>query len=121
MIVEPLTATKSDSQATLEDLCRAFAAGHLPTRFYQLLHIALPIGIQLWQWNWPRLALLMFTVTAFAVWALCEKHRHGLNAHRHAGLVAGIRHVAAATAIVIGGSLALETFVRVLASGWRGV
>jgi hypothetical protein len=121
MIVQPAPATKIDSQPTFEELCRALAAGHLPTRFYQLLHLALPIGVQLWLWGWPRLALLMFTVTAFAVWALCEKHRNGPNAHRSRRLLAGIRHVAAATAIIIGGSLALETFVRVLASDWRGV
>ena len=112
---------KTRRNETLEDLLRALAAGHLPAQFYQVLHVALPIGVQLWLWNWPRLALLMFAITAFAVWALCEKHRNGPNAHRRSRIIAAIRHAAAATAIIIGGSLTLETFVRLLASGWRGV
>ena len=114
-MTESPSAVTQKPEPTLEALLKSIAAAQMPSRFYQLLHIAIPWGIQLWAWGWYRAAGWMFALGFFAVWALCEKRRASaeLTDWRDT-LNSGFRAASAALAGLTTAVLLVEGFVQLL-------
>lgn len=114
--------THVDDDPTLANLLRSFAFGHFPTRFYQLLQLALPLAAQAWFIGFPRVAGWLLVLSAFGIWALCEQRveRDALAVDvyhvdaRPSTLARLARRVAGFSAGILAGGLAFEAFVRVL-------
>ncbi|MES2179706.1 MAG: hypothetical protein V4550_17740 [Gemmatimonadota bacterium] len=51
----------------------SIAIRQVPARFYLLMQVAAPAGLQLWAWGWHRSALALAVVSTFGLWALFEK------------------------------------------------
>src|SRR6185369_897845 len=65
--------TRADDEPTLPNLLRSFAFGHFPTRFYQMLQLALPLSAQAWLLGFPRVAGWLLVLSAFGIWALAAQ------------------------------------------------
>jgi hypothetical protein len=60
-------------EPTLAAMLRAFAHDQVPSRFYLFLQLGLPWAVQFWLWGWPRTSALLFALSMFGIWALCEQ------------------------------------------------
>ena len=109
------SAVAKPPEPTLDALLKAIAAAQMPSRFYQLLHFAIPWAIQLWAWGWYRAAGWMFALGFFAAWALCEKRRASavLTDWRDT-LNSGFRILSAVLAGLTSAVLLVEGFVQLL-------
>jgi hypothetical protein len=64
---------------TLGALLRSVAYTRLPTQFYQMLQLAIPLAFQFWSYGLYRTALWMVVVSLFGIWALCVKRLDGTD------------------------------------------
>ena|SRR5579885_2024756 len=70
----PIASGASESEPTLGALVHTIAHRRLPTQFYQLLQLAIPIAIQMASLGYYRLAGWLVVASVFGIWALCVKH-----------------------------------------------
>ena len=109
------SAVAKAPEPTLDALLKTIAAAQMPSRFYQLLHFAIPWAIQLWAWGWYRAAGWMFALGFFAVWALCEKRSESEQlTDWQATLNSGFRTLSAGLAGLTTAILLVEGFVQLL-------
>jgi hypothetical protein len=107
-------------EPTLATLLRSVAYTRLPTQFYQLLQLAIPMAFQFWSYGLHRTAGWMIVVSLFGLWALCVKRLENTDEHdvRFAwprigrGLTKGIGGALA-------GILAIEAVVRFMTFVFR--
>jgi hypothetical protein len=107
---EPARAPGAGADLTLDELLHSVAYTRLPTQFYQLLQLAIPLAAELWSWGWRQAAGWMVVVSLYGIWALCAKRldeaepeerlspwlRIGRSLSKSAGMaVAGVLGVAA--------------------------
>src|SRR4051812_1410569 len=64
-------------RSTLGELLQKTAHAKLPSQFYGLLQICLPLAYQSWTWGFHRTAGWMIVVSAFGLWALGQQHLMG--------------------------------------------
>lgn len=91
----------------------------VPTRLYQLLHLALPLAVDFAFRGWWRPAAAALAITAFGAWGLADRWLWNASesdaARPWATLLArGARVVAGTVAAVVAAGLALELFLRLL-------
>lgn len=72
----------SSGSATLGDLLFRVAFAQLPSRFYGLLQLCMPVAIQFWTAGWHRTAGWFFAASSFGLWALAQQRLAG---HADAG------------------------------------
>ena len=114
-MTESPTGVAQRPEPTLDTLLKSIAAAQMPSRFYHLLHFAIPWGLQLWAWGWYRAAGWMFALGFFAIWALCEKRRASVQlTDWRATLNSGFRAVSALLAGLTSAALLLEGFVQLM-------
>ena len=119
--------TWADDEPTLPNLLRSFAFGHLPTRFYQMLQVALPLSAQAWLLGFPRVAGWLLMLSAFGIWALAahRMERDSLAADVYdvpaqpSKLARVARRLAGFTAGALAGGLAIEAVVKLLSFVFR--
>lgn len=123
--VEPAAEAKPTSQATLGELLEGTAYAQLPSRFYGMLQLCLPLAVQCWMWGLPRTAGWLAVISAFGLWALARQRTHGhadaidessalTSARSHRGW-RFLRSVAATGGSIGALVLILEGFARILA------
>jgi hypothetical protein len=71
--IEPSSAPAPRSDPTLDELLHSVAYTRLPTQFYQLLQLAIPLAAELWSKGWHQSAGWAALVSLYGVWALCAK------------------------------------------------
>jgi hypothetical protein len=71
--VEPAGAPGPGSDLTLDELLHSVAYTRLPTQFYQLLQLAIPLAAELWSKGWHQSAGWAALVSLYGVWALSAK------------------------------------------------
>ena len=116
------SVTSTEDEPTLPNLLRSFAFGHFPTRFYQMLQLALPLAAQAWLTGFPRVAGWLFVLSAFGIWALSAQRmeRDSLAVDVYdvdappSKLARVARRLAGFTAGALAGGLAIEAVVRLL-------
>src|SRR4051812_30177924 len=62
---------------TLSEVLQKTAHAQLPSQFYGLLQLSLPLAYQAWTWQFYRTAGWLFVVSAFGLWALGQQHLKG--------------------------------------------
>lgn len=111
-------------EPTLAEVLTRTVRTTVPTRLYQLLHLALPLAIDFGFRGWWRPAALALAVTAFGAWGLADRWLWGLaeDAYEH-GSPPSLRRVrmirlarvfAGTVAAILSGTLALELFLGLL-------
>jgi hypothetical protein len=106
-------------EPTLGVWLRGLASAQWPGRFYQLLQLSAPAGLQLWAWGWVRSAGWMAAISAFGIWALCQQAVEQDLEEGVPGRARGIwLRIGRRSAGLVAGALALglmgEAFVRLL-------
>jgi hypothetical protein len=108
------------AEPTLGEVLTRAVRTTVPTRLYQLLHLALPLAVDFAFRGWWRPAGWAVAVTAFGAWGLADRwlwnsatidearSRWSTRFARMARLIAG------ATAATLGAVLLLEVFLRLL-------
>jgi hypothetical protein len=107
-------------EQTLGALLRSIAYTRLPTQFYQVLQLAIPMAFQFWSYGLRRTALWMVVVSLFGIWALCVKRLEGTDPRdrRFAWPRIG-RSLSLGGAGALAGVLAVETAIRFMAFVFR--
>jgi hypothetical protein len=109
------------AEPTLGELLTRAVRTAVPTRLYQLLHLALPLAVDFGFRGWWRPAALALAVTAFGAWGLADRWLWNVASDQYARpsrwrrrLVTGARLLAGTTAATLSGVLLLELFLRLL-------
>lgn len=112
------------AEPTLGELLTRFARTTIPTRLYQLLHLAFPLAVDCAFHGWWRAAAWATAVTAFGAWGLADRWlwnaaEYGYETDEQprgwrVPLARAIRITAGATAATITTLLALELFLHLL-------
>lgn len=107
-------------EPTLAALLRAVADTRLPTQFYQLLQLAIPLAAQCWSYGWYRAAGWCVVTSLFGIWALCVQRLEDaeLEDVRLAWHRIG-RRLSKGFGGVLATALAVEAVVRFLAVVFR--
>jgi hypothetical protein len=107
-------------EPTLATLLRSVAYTRLPTQFYQLLQLAIPLAFQFWSYGLRRTAGWMIVVSLFGLWALCVKRLENTDAHdvRFAWPRIG-RSLTKGIGGALAGTLAIEAVVRFMTFVFR--
>ena len=114
---EPYSPTTSSDapEPTLGALLSDVVRTGVPSRFYQLLHLGVPFGIQLAAMGWWRSAGWAFGAAAFGAWALAEGAvRRSIDPDRPTWSIRAVRLVSGASAAMITAVLLVELFVHLL-------
>jgi len=61
------------AELTLDELLHSAAYTGMPTQFYQLLQLAIPLAAELWSIGWHQSAGWMALISLYGLWALCAK------------------------------------------------
>ena len=98
----------------------AIAIRHVPARFYLMMQLAAPAGVQLWAMGWRRTALWLGVASVFGLWALLEQRADHASesdmGNPAPGLAFRVAHrVLGAAAGVTAFGLLLEMFVQLMA------
>src|SRR5438105_10970016 len=112
---------------TLGALMRRVVGAEVPTRFYALLQVSLPLAWQCWTWGWRRSAGWLLVASAFGIWALAQQR---IDGYVDDGLVVPIRKgwssawrtlrvVAAAIGCLTTLALVLEGFAQLMAGVFK--
>jgi hypothetical protein len=119
--VEPSVRDEKVGEPTLAGLLTHAVRTSVPTRLYQLLHLALPLAVDFAYRGWWRPAAAAVALTAFGAWGLADRWlwnadergspRRGLTRIAHVG-----RAIAGVTAATLASLLILELFLRLLGS-----
>ena len=118
MTVPPTSTTKAVADArepTLAALLADIVRDGVPSRFYQLLHLGVPFGIQFALMGWWRTAGWAFGAAAFGAWALAERAVRRADDPTNPSLQQRVvRAVAAVAAASLPAVLLLELFIHLL-------
>ena len=68
---------ESTSRATLGEILRRAAYAQLPSRFYGVLQLCVPLAVQFWTWGWRRTAGWLVVASTFGIWALAQQQIDG--------------------------------------------
>ena len=103
-------------EPTLGALTTRFVRTTVPRRLYQLLHLALPVAIDVALRGWWRTAGWSLAIAAFGAWGLADRWLADSAADnpQRARWVRGVRIVAGMLAVVPPAILVLEAFLRLL-------
>jgi hypothetical protein len=111
---------------TLPAALRSLSLTQLPSRFYLVLQVAVPMAFQFGSWGWRRAAASMVVVSAFGVWALCEQRIDQSRGSDEAmsnpapGALFRLLHtVAGVIAGLTGAGLVVDAIIRFLSVGFR--
>ena len=93
----------------------------IPTRLYQLLHLAFPLAVDFAFRGWWRPAAAAVAVTAFGAWGLADRWLWNAAADdrptgSRIGVVRAARAAAGIVAVSLGALVLLELFLRLLGS-----
>jgi len=109
------------AEPTLGELLTRAVRTTVPTRLYQLLHLAFPLAVDFAFRGWWRPAAWALAVTAFGAWGLADRwlwnvarDEYGRPSRWRLRLVRGARFVAGTTAATLLAALMLELFLRLL-------
>jgi hypothetical protein len=116
---EPSIADQPITEPTLAEVLTGAVRTTVPTRLYQLLHLALPLAVDFAFRGWWRPAAFALAVTTFGAWGLAD--RWLWNAAEDAQprgwpirIVRLGRAVAGTVSATLAAVLLLELFLRVL-------
>ncbi len=119
--LEPSIANEPLAEPTLGEVLTQAVRTAVPTRLYQLLHLALPLAVDFAFRGWWRPALGALAVTAFGAWGLADRWLWNASAYEYEEqrgwrmrLARIARGVAGTVATLAAGGLALELFLRLL-------
>jgi len=101
-------------EPTLGVLLRSVAYTRMPTQFYQLLQLAVPLAAQFWSYGLRRTAGAMIVVSLFGIWALCVKRIDEVDDDSRARWPRVGRRIAAGLGGALAAGLVLEGFVQVM-------
>jgi len=76
-MLEGIRSRESSRAGTLGDLLRRVAFAQLPSRFYGLLQLCVPLAGQLWLAGWHRSAGWCLAASSFGLWALAQQRLEG--------------------------------------------
>ena len=114
--LEPSTADRPAAEPTLGEVLTRAVRTAVPTRLYQLLHLALPLAVDFAFRGWWRPAAGALAVTAFGAWGLADRWlaeaEHATPARRR--LVQAARVIAGVLAAAPPAVLVIEAFLRFL-------
>jgi hypothetical protein len=116
---EPSVAGHSIVEPTLAEVLTRAVRTAVPTRLYQLLHLALPLAVDFAFRGWWRPAAAAVAVTAFGAWGLADRwlwnaRADGQSRDWRTRIVPLGRAVAGTVAVTLAAVLLLELFLRVL-------
>jgi hypothetical protein len=108
-------------EPTLGELLTHAVRTTVPTRLYQLLHLALPLAVDFAYRGWWRPAAAAVAVTAFGAWGLADRWlwnaQEAGRPRRWLMRIARVgRAIAGVTAATLASLLVLELFLRLLGS-----
>jgi hypothetical protein len=114
-----IAADERAVEPTLGELLTRTVRTALPTRLYQLLHLAFPLAVDFAYRGWWRPAAAAIAVTAFGAWGLADRWLWNAAADDRPGtwpqrLGTVVRAVAGTIAATLTAVLLLELFLRVL-------
>ena len=112
----PVTYPDVVPEPTLGVLATRFVRTTVPRRLYQLLHLALPVAIDLGMRGWWRSAAWSLAIAAFGAWGLADRWlaESALDNPSRARWVRVLRFISGGVAILPPIILLLEQFVRLL-------
>ena len=104
------------SEPTLGALATRFVRTTVPRRLYQLLHLALPVAIDVAMRGWWRTAGWSLALAAFGAWGLADRWlaESAADNPSRARWVRPVRLVAGGLAVLPPIVLLLEAFLRLL-------
>lgn len=118
---EPSIADEPVAEPTLGEVLTRAVRTAVPTRLYQLLHLALPLAVDFAFRGWWRPAAAALAVTAFGAWGLADRWLWNVSESAYeedrrwpVALARGARAVAGTAAAAVATVLALELFLRLL-------
>jgi len=110
-----VTTATDTREPTLAALLGDIVRDVVPTRFYQLLQLGIPFGIQFATMAWWRSAGWAFGAAAFGAWALSERALRCADDPANAPFpMRALRSMAASVAAAIPAVLMLELFMHLL-------
>jgi hypothetical protein len=117
--VEPSVRDQKIAEPTLARVLTHAVRTTVPTRLYQLLHLALPLAVDFAYRGWWRPAAAAVAVTAFGAWGLADRWLWTAEEEDRSRdwkvRVARLgRAIAGATAATLASLLLLEMFLRLL-------
>jgi hypothetical protein len=119
MRVDPTVADERLTEPTLGELLTRTVRTTVPTRLYQLLHLAFPLAVDFAFRGWWRPAAAAIAVTAFGAWGLADRWLwNEVEDDRPRGWAMRVARVgraaAGTTAATLASLLLLELFLRLL-------
>lgn len=119
--LEPSIPEEPVTEPTLGAVLTRAVRTTVPTRLYQLLHLALPLAVDFAFRGWWRPAAAALAVTAFGAWGLADRWLWKVSEADYeesrrwpVPFARAARAAAGTVAAVLGGVLALELFLRLL-------
>jgi hypothetical protein len=117
--LEPAIVDESVAEPTLGEVLTRVVRTAVPTRLYQILHLAFPLAVDFAFRGWWRPAMAALALTAFGAWGLADRWLWNAAveeqpSHWSAWLARGARVVAGTVAAALATVLALELFLRLL-------
>lgn len=118
----PSAANAAVAEPTLGVILTRAVRTTVPTRLYQVLHLALPLAVEFALRGWWRPALGALALAAFGAWGLADRWLWDVLASEYEErrwrmrLARGARAAAGTAAALTAGGLALELFLRLLGS-----
>ena len=118
---EPFVVDESVAEPTLAVVLTDAVRTGVPTRLYQLLHLAFPLAVDFVFRGWWRPAAAALAVTAFGAWGLADRWLwNAAEDDRTGGWAIRLARVGRASAGTVTATLTalllLELFLRVLGS-----
>lgn len=123
--LEPSVADQPVAEPTLAAVLTHAVRTAVPTRLYQLLHLALPLAVDFAFRGWWRPAAAAVAVTAFGAWGLADRWLWNAAEDAQPGswptrVVRLGRVVAGTLTATLAAVLLLELFLRALGDGAAG-
>jgi hypothetical protein len=107
---------------TLNELLHSAAYTGLPTQFYQLLQLAIPLAAELWSVGWHQAAGWMALISLYGMWALCAKRIDEAEPEERLSpwLRVG-RSITKVGGLALGGILGIAAILRVFSVLFHGL
>ena len=117
--LEPSVVDEPLAEPTLGEVLTRAVRTAVPTRLYQIFHLALPLAVDFAFRGWWRPAAAATALTAFGAWGLADRwiwsgSAGDLSTRWTVRLAQVARAVAGTVAAALAAGLALELFLRVL-------
>jgi hypothetical protein len=108
------------NDVTLDELLHSAAYTGLPTQFYQLLQLAIPLAAELWSVGWHQWAGWMALVSLYGAWALCAKRIDEAETDdRLSPWLSVGRSITKGAGLALGGVLGVTAIVKILSLGFH--